>query len=198
MTSYIQFNKRSGKKAASNARNCTPGMILSVYSLLSEIPKPTDDEIKHCLASNICRCTGYVSDIAAVKRAVALMRTNETGTLAKYGLRLDGREKVRGEPIYTADLRRPGMLYAKILRSPLPHATIKKIETAATERLPGVLAVLTRDDLQDINPYFGPLIKDQAILAIDKVRYEGDPVAAVAAETVEIAEAAIQLIHVEY
>lgn len=177
---------------------CTPGMILSVHSLLSEIPNPTDDEIKHRLASNICRCTGYVSIIAAVKRAAELMRTNETGTLAKHGLRLDGREKVRGEPIYTADLQRPGMLYAKILRSPMPHAAIKQIDTAAAKRLPGVVTVLTRDDLKDINPYFGPLIKDQAILAIDKVRYEGDPVAAVAAETVEIAEAAIKLIHVEY
>lgn len=177
---------------------CTPGMILSTYSLLSENSNPTDQDIKNSLAGNICRCTGYVAIIAAVKRAAESLRANVTGAPAESEFRLDGREKVRGEPIYTADLRRPGMLYAKILRSPVPHATIKKIDTAAAERLPGVVAVLTRDDLKDINPYFGPLIKDQAILAIDKVRYEGDPVAAVAAETVEIAETAIKLIQVEF
>ncbi len=175
---------------------CTPGMILSTHALLVENPNPTDDEIKHCLASNICRCTGYVSIIAAVKRAVDLVRAN--GAPGEHELRLDGREKVRGEPIYTADLARPGMLYGKILRSPLPHATIKRIDSAAAERLPGVVAVLTRDDLKHINPYFGPLVKDQAILAIQKVRYEGDPVAAVAAETKEIAEQALSLINVEY
>ena len=89
------------------------------------------------------------------------------------------------------------MLHAKILRSPLPHAVIKKIDTHAAEKLPGVIAVLTRDDLKNINPYYGPLIKDQAILALEKVRYEGDPVAAVAAETAEIAEQALELIQVK-
>jgi xanthine dehydrogenase iron-sulfur cluster and FAD-binding subunit A len=104
---------------------CTPGMILSVYSLLSENPNPTDDEIKHRLASNMCRCTGYVSILAAVKRAAELMRSNETATLAKHGLRLDGRERFAATD-HTADLQRPGMLYAKISQSDAP-ATIKKI-----------------------------------------------------------------------
>ncbi|MBM4261993.1 MAG: 2Fe-2S iron-sulfur cluster binding domain-containing protein [Deltaproteobacteria bacterium] len=177
---------------------CTPGMILSTYALLAKTPNPTDEEIKHHLASNICRCTGYVSIIAAVKRAADLLRTKATQPLDRERLRLDGAEKVRGAPIYTADLQRPGMLYAKILRSPLPHAVIRRIDAKAAEQLPGVVAVLTRDDLKDINPYFGPLVKDQAILAMQKVRYEGDPVAAVAAESVEIAEAALKLIQVDY
>jgi CO/xanthine dehydrogenase Mo-binding subunit/aerobic-type carbon monoxide dehydrogenase small subunit (CoxS/CutS family) len=176
---------------------CTPGMILSTHALLAENPDPSDAEIKHHLASNICRCTGYVAIIAAVKRAAKLMQANDTAPLGG-DLRLDGREKVRGEPIYTADLERPGMLYGKILRSPMPHARIERIDIAAAQRLPGVVAVLTRDDLRDINPYYGPLVKDQAILALDRVRYEGDPVAAVAAESVEIAETALRLIQVEY
>ncbi|MBM4299511.1 MAG: 2Fe-2S iron-sulfur cluster binding domain-containing protein, partial [Deltaproteobacteria bacterium] len=102
---------------------CTPGMILSTHALLAENPDPSDAEIKHHLASNICRCTGYVAIIAAVKRAAKLMQSNDAAPI--HGtLRLDGREKVRGAPIYTADLERPGMLYGKILRSPMPHARI--------------------------------------------------------------------------
>lgn len=177
---------------------CTPGMILSAYALLSANPSPSDEQIKHHLASNICRCTGYVTIIAAVKRAAQLIRDRADLRLDREAIRLDGDEKVRGAPIYTADLQRPHMLYAKILRSPLPHATIKRIDTRAAEQLPGVVAVLTRDDLREINPYYGPLVKDQAILAMQKVRYEGDPVAAAAAESAEIAEAAIQLIQIDY
>ena len=180
---------------------CTPGMILLAYALLTESPQASDEEIKHWLSSNICRCTGYVSIIAAIKRAGQLMHGNAADS-ASIGTRdhprLDGFPKIRGEAIYTADLSRPGMLHAKILRSPLPHAVIKKIDIDTAEKLPGVVAVLTRDDLKNINPYYGPLVKDQAILALEKVRYEGDPVAAVAAETAEIAEQALELIQVNY
>jgi CO/xanthine dehydrogenase Mo-binding subunit len=180
---------------------CTPGMILTAYALLSENPDPSEEEIKHCLSSNICRCTGYVPIIAAIKRAAYLIRSDATAidSLPKSDeQRMDGPAKVRGEPIYTADLVRPGMLYGKILRSPLPHAVIKSIDVRAAEKLPGVVTVLTRDDLKDVNPYFGPLVKDQAILALDRVRYEGDPVAAVAAVSEETAAEALGLIHVAY
>ena len=180
---------------------CTPGMILTTHALLSKNSDPSDEEIKHCLSSNLCRCTGYVSIIAAIRRAARLMRqsTSEISqTAVSHERRLDGLPKIRGDAIYTADLVRPGMLYAKILRSPLPHAVIKKIDVTAAEKLPGVVAVLTRDDFKDINPYFGPLVKDQAILALDKVRYEGDPVSAVAATSEEIAAEAMGLIHVDY
>jgi CO/xanthine dehydrogenase Mo-binding subunit/aerobic-type carbon monoxide dehydrogenase small subunit (CoxS/CutS family) len=180
---------------------CTPGMILTTYALLSDNPDPTDEEIKNCLSSNICRCTGYLSIIASIRRAAHLMRQDAVAIDSapkSDERRLDGLGKIRGEAIYTADLVRPGMLYGKILRSPLPHAVIKNIDVTAAEKLPGVVAVLTRDDLKDINPYFGPLVKDQAILALDRVRYEGDPVAAVAATSEEIAAQAIGLIHVAY
>ena len=180
---------------------CTAGMILTAYALLNENPDPTDEDIKACLSSNICRCTGYVSIIAAIKRAAYLMRQNTAGNYSALKLgewRLDGLAKVRGKGIYTADIVRPDMLYGKILRSPVPHAKIKKIDATAAEKLPGIVTVLTRDDLKDINPYFGPLVKDQAILALDRVRYEGDPVAAVAATSEEIAAEALGLIHIEY
>jgi CO/xanthine dehydrogenase Mo-binding subunit/aerobic-type carbon monoxide dehydrogenase small subunit (CoxS/CutS family) len=177
---------------------CTPGMILSTQALLAEHPNPTEAEIKHHLASNLCRCTGYRSIVAAIKRAAEAIKAGANSKASSESLRLDGREKVIGAPIYTADLQRPGMLYGKILRSPLAHARIKRIDISAVERLPGVIALLTRDDLKNVNPYYGPLVKDQAVLALDKVRYEGDPVAAVAAESVEAAEAALALIEIEY
>ncbi|MBI3058533.1 MAG: molybdopterin-dependent oxidoreductase, partial [Deltaproteobacteria bacterium] len=180
---------------------CTPGMILSVYALLCENPAPHEEEIKNYLSGNICRCTGYVSILSSVKRAAAIMR-RETPPSKEPSLstqrRVDGFAKIKGNALYTADLRRPGMVYAKILRSPLPHAVIKRIDTSAVEKHPGVVAVLTRADLADINPYYGPLVKDQTILAIDKARYEGDSIAAVAAESPQIAEEALSLIHVEY
>jgi CO/xanthine dehydrogenase Mo-binding subunit len=176
-------------------------MILSVYALLCENPAPHEEEIKNYLSGNICRCTGYVSILSSVKRAAAIMRM-ETPPSKEPSLsaqrRVDGFAKIKGKALYTADLCRPGMVYAKILRSPLPHAVIKRIDTSAVEKHPGVVAVLTRADLADINPYYGPLVKDQTILAIDKARYEGDPIAAVAAESPQIAEEALSLIHVEY
>lgn len=182
---------------------CTPGMILSTHALLSKNPAPSEQEIRNYLSGNICRCTGYVSILSSVKRAAALMQgetppSKEPSSSIPTYRRQDGFAKVKGKALYTEDFFRPAMSYAKILRSPLPHAVIKSIDTSAAESRPGVVAVLTRADLTDINPYFGPLVKDQTILAIDKVRYEGDPVAAVAAESPEIAEEALSLIQIEY
>ncbi len=112
--------------------------------------------------------------------------------------RIDGRDKVTGRAIYTGDMKLPGMAYGKILRSPLPHAKIRRIDSRAAESLPGVLAVLTRENLQVAFPYHGPYVKDQPVLALDKVRYAGDIVAAVAATEERIAEEALKKIEVDY
>jgi CO/xanthine dehydrogenase Mo-binding subunit/aerobic-type carbon monoxide dehydrogenase small subunit (CoxS/CutS family) len=181
---------------------CTPGMILSTHALLTDNPNPSDAEIKRFLNGNICRCTGYASIIASVGRAAEKMAQRNgsaSGSRAAAGAkRLDGPAKITGQAAYTADLELPGMLFARLLRSPHAHARIRKIDATAAENLPGVVAVLTREDLHAIHPYYGPLVKDQAIVAIDKVRYQGDTVAAVAAESVEIAEQALGLIQVDY
>ncbi len=112
--------------------------------------------------------------------------------------RLDGVEKVTGAAVYTGDLELPGMGFAKILRSPTPHARIVKIDARKAETLPGVFAVLTRDDLSGLNSRYGAIYKDQSIVAADKVRYAGDPVAAVLAVDEMTAEQALDLIDVEY
>ncbi|HEV8677127.1 MAG TPA: xanthine dehydrogenase family protein molybdopterin-binding subunit [Methylomirabilota bacterium] len=112
--------------------------------------------------------------------------------------RHDARAKVMGRARYTTDLAIPGMVEGKVLRSPYPHARILTIETGDAERLPGVVAVLTAADLADIDPYFGQAIRDQPLLAIDRVRWAGEPVVAVAAVDARTAEAALGRIAVRY
>jgi CO/xanthine dehydrogenase Mo-binding subunit len=111
--------------------------------------------------------------------------------------RLDGVEKVTGKALYTVDVQLPGMAHGKILRSPYAHARIKRVDGRQAESLPGVYAVITGDDQRGLG-MFGAAYKDQTIVAIDKVRYVGDPVAAVAAVNEATAEEALSLITVEY
>ena len=112
--------------------------------------------------------------------------------------RVDGAAKVSGVAQYTADLELPGLLHAKVLRSPHPHARLLKVDVSRAAALPGVVAVMTRDDLEGLNPHYGAVVEDQPVLAMDRVRCVGDLVAAVAAEEVEIAEEAVELIEAEY
>lgn len=109
--------------------------------------------------------------------------------------RQDAFEKVTGDAIYTQDIELPGMLYAKFKKSSKPHAKIVNIDTKEAEDLTGVRVVITGKDV----PFkFGKYIEDRDALAREKVRYVGEPVAAVAADTEEIAEKAVELIDVEY
>ena len=112
--------------------------------------------------------------------------------------RVDGPAKLRGWAQFTADVEMPGMVYAKVLRSPYAHARLLRVDASRAAKLPGVVAVLTRDDLKGMNAYFGPVVKDQPVVVIDRVRYVGDIVAAVAAEEKDIAEEALELIEVDY
>ena len=114
---------------------------------------------------------------------------------------LDANLRVRGRVAYAMDVARPGMLHAKLLRSPYAHARVVSVDVSRARALPGVETVLSGSDLaarDDIFPYFGPIFRDQAVLAIDKVRFVGDPVAAVAAVDVDTAQAALALIDVVY
>src|SRR5579862_6578142 len=91
-----------------------------------------------------------------------------------------------------------GMLHGQVLRSPFAHARIRSIDARAALEMPGVAAVLTGADLEDIEPYYGHAIKDRPIVALDRVRFAGEPVAAVAAVDLATAEAAVRAIEVEY
>ncbi|MBC7194842.1 MAG: xanthine dehydrogenase family protein molybdopterin-binding subunit [Caldisericia bacterium] len=109
--------------------------------------------------------------------------------------RVDAKLKVSGKAIYTNDLNFPDLLHARILTSPLAHAKIKSIDTTEAKKVYGVRSVITGKDYPIL---FGIYLGDKPPLAIDKVRYFGEPVAAVVADSEEIAERAIKLIKVEY
>ncbi|NIO06435.1 MAG: molybdopterin-dependent oxidoreductase [Deltaproteobacteria bacterium] len=110
--------------------------------------------------------------------------------------RVEGRAKVTGEGQYPADVQLPDMLWAKVLRSPLPHARIRSIDASRARRLEGVHAVLTAEDVPDI--LIGRMLRDMPLLARDRVRFVGEKVAVVAADTRDIAEEALSLIDVQY
>ena len=120
----------------------------------------------------------------------------ERQVIGKNVVSVDGREKVLGAAEYLDDLSAPGMLYGKILRSPHAHAHIVSIDTSEAEALPGVRAVVTQRDAGCRT--YGAEIPDTMVMAGDKVRYVGDEVAAVAADTEEIARRALKLIRVAY
>jgi len=117
--------------------------------------------------------------------------------IGKGERRVDGLGKVTGRAKFAADYNVGHQLYGKVLRAEHPHARILRIDTAAAKRLAGVEAVLTGQDIPG-EKAIGIVVKNQAILASDKVRYLGDGVALVAAATREIAEAALRLIKVDY
>ena len=113
--------------------------------------------------------------------------------------RVDGIDKVTGRAKYAGDLLIPRMIEGKFLRSPYAHARIRSIDTSQAEALPGVVAIVTSKDFTDVSPYMGRgKNKDHPIIAVDRVIFAGQPVAAVAAVDRATAEEALGKIHVEY
>jgi CO/xanthine dehydrogenase Mo-binding subunit len=181
-------------------------MLMTARALLRENPAPTRDDVVRYLRGSLCRCTGYrkIVDVVAGDLAgpatSALEPADDEGlrVVGKSVPRVDGTEKVTGRARYVTDLALPGMLHARLLRSPYPHARIVRIDTARARALPGVHAVLVASDLTWCDPYCGPAFRDRPIVAIDVARYEGEPVAAVAAVDELTAAQALELIDVEY
>ena len=114
--------------------------------------------------------------------------------------RLESRDKVTGRAEYIHTMRLPGMLHAKIFRSTVAHGRIRSVDTSAAKKVPGVLHVVTIDDVLKVlpDPYYGPAFHDQPILAHEKVRFVGEPVAAVIATDPHVADEAVQLITADY
>ncbi len=189
---------------------CTPGVILSAKALIDRNPDPTDEEIKKALGGNLCRCTGYVKIIEAIRGwkefeeeaqrppCPAEDERSPHAIVGKSKPRRDAADKVTGRAVFTGDLTLPGMLHGKILTSPVAHARIKSIDTSRAEALPGVKAVITAEDVSDVLYGVSPARYDENVLAKDKVRYVGDEIAAVAAVDEATAIEAVGLIDVEY
>lgn len=201
------------KHGALQCGYCTPGMVMAAKALIDLKPSPTDDEIREALSGNLCRCASYNRILRAVRgwqefvgvpldtRPARDAERDQERDHAVVGVgvtRYDGPDKVSGRAKYTADLRLPGMIYGKILTSPIAHGIIKRIDTSRARELPGVLAVITGADVPDTYYGVSPARHDEQILAKQRVRHVGDEVAAVAALDEETAERALKLIDVEY
>lgn len=193
------------EKGAIQCGFCTPGMIMTSLSFLDENPKPTKHDIKEALSGNLCRCTGYkkiieaVSDYADDTNGVSSQRKE----FSKYRMVGEGRpyleavKKVKGEAEFADDINIKNALYCKFLRSTYPHAKINKIDISAAAKIDGVRLVITGEELPIP---FGvlPISEDETAMAIGKTRYIGEIVAAVAADSEEIAAKACKAIKVDY
>jgi putative selenate reductase molybdopterin-binding subunit len=190
---------------------CTPGMILNTKALLHEHPHASEEEVRDMLAGNFCRCTGFKKPVEAVL-AVSQngpRHCEETPAASRHLVvghslhKTDGVKLVTGRPCFTDDVYMPGMLIGKILPSPHAHARIKKIDVSKARALRGVHAVLTYKDVPRVphttagQSWPEPSPYDTYLLD-SKLRFVGDRVAAVAAESREIAEEALRLIKVDY
>ena len=170
---------------------CTTGFIMTAKALLDANPDPSVEQIQQALQGNICRCAEYQHMIPAIQRAAADAR----GEVIQPVLELH--DKVQGGLRYAGDVKLPGMLHLVAKRSDHPHAEIVSIDTATAAAMPGVVRVFTHKDVNGTNR-FGLISPDQPILADDKVRYPGDAVALVAAESREQAAAAAAMVQVTY
>jgi xanthine dehydrogenase molybdenum-binding subunit len=182
---------------------CTPGFIMSTVALLEKNPHPTLAEIYDGHQFNICRCTGHNAIIRAIQQAAG--QAVPPLPAVKHPLkaisqplpRPDAVAKVTGRGIYADDLYVEGMLHARVLRSQYPHARLLRVDVSQAKALPGVAAVLTAADIPGRKDC-GVHEVDWPVLCYDKVRYVGDAIALVVAESEEIAAAALGLIEVGY
>ncbi len=193
---------------------CTPAMVLNGVAFYNRVgdgqEKLCKDGIKACISGTICRCTGYKKIEKAIHSACSKDTLDSTGAgvprnavSKKSGLigrptpYLCAVNKVTGKAEYTDDIRLKNPLFVKILRSPYASARILSLESKEAMSLPGVRAVISGSDF---NVTFGvlPISRDEPAIAKGRVRYVGEPVAAVAAETEEAARKALELIEVKY
>jgi xanthine dehydrogenase molybdenum-binding subunit len=191
---------------------CIPGQILTAYALLKRNPDPDSADVRFALKDTLCRCAGYPTIENAILAAAQALRTGEPvqkpripdsihghKTVGHTHLRPDAVEKVTGEAIYTDDLVFDGMLYAKARRAMIPHGFLTKLNISKARALPGVVSILTAEDIPAARTH-GLVIYDWPVLVGigERVRYVGDAIAVVAAETQEIAEQAAALIEAEF
>ena len=191
------------EQGATQCGFCTPGFIMATKALLDKNPNPTLEEIYKSHQWNICRCTGHNAILRAIQQAAgqpvpSLPSVKQPLQAISRPLpRPDAVDKVTGRGLYADDLYIEGMLYAKTLRSKYPHALLKKVEVSKAKTLAGVVTVLTAADIPGRKDC-GVHEIDWPVLCYDKVRYVGDAVALVVAESEAIAEQALSLINVEY
>ena len=184
---------------------CIPGMVLCAKGLLDVNPSPSREEAAFSIRNNICRCTGYVKIIDAIMLAAEVFRAGkipappEDWSLGQRVPRVDVREKVTGTGRYPDDIYLDGMIYGSAVRSRYPRARVLAIHAEEARALPGVVCVLTAEDIPGQNKV-GHLKKDwDTMIAVgDITHYLGDAICLVAAETPEILAQAKALVKVDY
>ena len=187
---------------------CIPGMVLSGKALLDVNPNPTEAEIKKAIRGNVCRCTGYKKIIEGIALAGAILRGEqhidpalEEGAAFGVGdraFRADVRGKVLGTGEYCDDLYLDGMVHASAVRSQYPRARVLNIDASEALALPGVLAVLTAEDVP--HNKVGHIQQDWDVMIAkgDITRCVGDAICLVVAETEEILKQAKALVRIDY
>lgn len=184
---------------------CTPGMIMAAKALLDKNLSPTEEDIKQALQHNLCRCTGYRSIIEAVQEAARRLRGEVTACSDRVGGSFigasfpdkDGVAKVTGTLAYADDLYFDNMLYGALVLSDYPHARLLDVDISDAVRREGVVAVITAKDVPGRNA-FGRMKPNQPVIASEKVRYVGDVIAVVFAESQELAREAAKYVRVKY
>ena len=167
---------------------CTPGMLMAAQSLLDRTPNPTEPQVLDALSGVLCRCTGYTKIVEAVLKAGKTSSSEPTPpsgpAVGSRMVKVDGKQKVTGEEIYSADYAPKDSLWLRAIRSPHPRA---KFTLAQPEKVlkkyPGIIKILTADDVTGNNGFgIYPHIKDQPVLAKDHVRFRGEAVVALIGE----------------
>jgi selenium-dependent xanthine dehydrogenase len=190
---------------------CTPGQILTAAALLSRNADPSAMDIRRALKDTLCRCGGYPSIESAVRAAAASLRTGRdvegplmpgaasTRVIGHASIRPDAIAKATGEARFSDDYAFPDMLYGQALRAGVPHAIVRRLDVSAARAAPGVVAVLTAEDVPGERNH-GLVIKDWPVLVGvgEKVRTVGEAIALVAATTRAAATHALDLIAAEY
>ena len=187
---------------------CIPGMVMAGKALLDQNPNPSEAEIKKAIRGNVCRCTGYKKIIEGIALAGAILRGEASVDPAleegeDYGVgarafRTDVRDKVLGRGEYCDDLYLDGMAHASAVRSQYPRARVLDIDPSAALALPGVLAVLTADDVP--HNKVGHLQQDWDVMIAkgDITRCVGDAICLVVAENETVLKQAKELVKVDY
>ncbi len=197
-----QLQEKFVEKGATQCGFCTPGMVMTALDFVQQNPNPTVGEIKEALSGNLCRCTGYKKIIEAVaeytkEQTGEKKEKNNSASVGTSRPYIEAGEKVTGSAEYADDITIKNSLHCKFLRSIYPHALIENIDTSEALKLYGVHYIATGKELPI---KFGvlPISQDETSMAVEKVRYSGEIVAAVAADTEEIAASACKLIKVKY
>ncbi|MBQ7559603.1 MAG: selenium-dependent xanthine dehydrogenase [Synergistaceae bacterium] len=197
-----------GKAGAVQCGFCTPGMIMASKALLDTNKNPTEEDVKKAIRGNLCRCTGYKKILEAVLLVAAILRGDEkidenfersnNFSVGEHTFRNDVREKVLGYGKYPDDIYMEGMLHGSAVRSAYPRAKILDIDTSEAKKYPGVVDVLTADDVP--NNKVGHIQQDWDVFIAkgDITRCVGDAICLVVGESREIVEEAKKLVKIDY